>query len=255
MAASLEWLDELEQSFDDAYVSLDTSMNDLINKSRREELKRDALVDVVESSKEKLKKVSYLWSQLMEKAQNIFQSNTSTQSQLSELRSELDHSRTKDKEVDKLLSILESANLQVEHLKAISSKKTKQLVETKTDALKEELNVSRSLIHELISEHDDSSMSDLKTEETSAKDQSQNESMDLNESLNDICGNSNEQTKSNEPSNLNLGYEFKGTTQLIPCEPVSFANIQDPRLKAKSDSKQKSILSIRHFLCFIYKLK
>ena len=54
MAASFELLDELEQSFDDAYESLDTALDDLLSKTCSNVSTNNTLFSIVEKSKEKL---------------------------------------------------------------------------------------------------------------------------------------------------------------------------------------------------------
>ena len=52
--ATFELLDELEQSFDDAYESLDITLDDLLSETCSNELKNNRLLSIVEKSKEKV---------------------------------------------------------------------------------------------------------------------------------------------------------------------------------------------------------
>jgi hypothetical protein len=234
MATSFELLDELEQSFDDAYEGLDITLDDLLSETCSSELKNNRLLSMVEKSKEKLKQIGYVWSRLMENSQSMYAKQEISQVEISSLKLTVLESSSRNEEFEKLIQILDAVNLQTERLKNSLSKKSED--QTKVQINKDSTcvnqnrneNLSQNLVKELINEQYDNSMD--------SKEQCQNEITCSNNAPNDI------NNQFHEDQNLNENYEFKGTTQMIPCGPVN-RDLLDPRLKVRFISMQKNIQS------------
>jgi golgi-associated PDZ and coiled-coil motif-containing protein len=123
--ASFRWLDALEKEFDNAYVDIDLLFNELQNDSDNGDLSDELLADIVESSRDKLKIMCSAWSQLVHKSQTIFQINCKYEAQLVDLRSSLVEAngfkQASEKELEKLLIELHTAQLQTQRLKSSGS--------------------------------------------------------------------------------------------------------------------------------------
>ena len=75
VVASFRWLDMLEKEFDKTVINFDLSFNDLQNESDNGDLLEENLSDFIENSRDKLKTITTVWSQLVHKSQTIFQVN------------------------------------------------------------------------------------------------------------------------------------------------------------------------------------
>jgi hypothetical protein len=218
METSFEWLDELEQNFDDAYFSLDASLGNLLARTHQNELKHDMLIDMTENSKERLKQISYLWSSLMDKSQMMYKKQKISEIETAALKSALFDAKSREGEIEKLIKILDTANLQIERLKINLLKRQ----EGETNRIDKDLTFNKTLIQELISEQYDNLVN-------CSRDSAKHEMMDLNNASNPL----------NEYEHLTENYEFKGSTQVIPCGPVN-SELLDPRLKARLFSIPKN---------------
>ena len=119
--ASFRWLDLLEKELDKTIIDFDLSLSDLHNDSDNGDLIEENLIDFIESSREKLKKIGNVWSQLVHKSQTIFQVNCKLEAQLVNLKSDLVEARAfkkaSEKELEKLMIELHSSQLQIQKLK------------------------------------------------------------------------------------------------------------------------------------------
>jgi hypothetical protein len=146
--ASFRWLDTLEKEFDKAFVDVDLMLNDLLNESENGDLVDDNVADFVDNSRDKIKLMSNAWAQLVHKSQTIFQINCKLEvsivftltvlifltriirfichkAQLVNARSEVVEAKAfkqaSEKELEKLMIELHSAQLQFQKLKQSNS--------------------------------------------------------------------------------------------------------------------------------------
>jgi hypothetical protein len=78
----------LEKELDKTMIDFDLSLTDLHNDSENGDLIEENLIDFIDSSREKLKTIGNVWSQLVHKAQTIFQVNCKLEAQLVNLKSD-----------------------------------------------------------------------------------------------------------------------------------------------------------------------
>ena len=123
--ASFRWLDALEKEFDNAYVDLDLLFNELQNDSDNGDLSDEILTEIVENSRDKLKIMCSAWAQLVHKSQTIFQVNCKYEAQIVDLRSSIVEAigfkQASEKELEKLLIEIHTAQLQTQRLKSSGS--------------------------------------------------------------------------------------------------------------------------------------
>lgn len=119
--ASFRWLDLLEKELDKTMIDFDLSLTDLHNDSENGDLIEENLIDFIDSSREKLKTIGNVWSQLVHKAQTIFQVNCKLEAQLVNLKSDkveaIAFKKASEKELEKLMIELHTSQLQIQKLK------------------------------------------------------------------------------------------------------------------------------------------
>lgn len=120
--ASFRWLDTLEKEFDTAFVHLDSQMNDLLNESENGDLCEEIVNDYVYNSREMLTVLSSAWAQLVHKSQTIYEINCKQEAQMVNLKVELadaiSFKKASEKELEKIMIELHSAQIQVQKLKS-----------------------------------------------------------------------------------------------------------------------------------------
>jgi hypothetical protein len=75
VVASFKWLDTLEKEFDKSFVDVDLMLNNTYMDSENGDLSEEAVADLVDGVREKIKVMSQSWAQLVHKSQTIFQVN------------------------------------------------------------------------------------------------------------------------------------------------------------------------------------
>lgn len=119
--ASFRWLDALEKEFDTSFVDFDSILSEFHNESDNGELTDESLNEFIYSSRDKIKVMSSAWAQLVHKAQTIFEINCKQEAQILNLKRELAESnsfkKSSEKELEKLMIELHSAQLQLQKFK------------------------------------------------------------------------------------------------------------------------------------------
>lgn len=147
--ASFRWLDMLEKEFDKAVIDFDLSLTDIQTESDNGDLIDETLYEFIENSRDKLKAISTAWSQLVHKSQTIFQVNCKLEAQLVNLKSDLVEARAfkkaSEKELEKLMIELHSAQLKLQKLKSNNSvnnqsSNNSQQTDDNTEIIQKKLN-------------------------------------------------------------------------------------------------------------------
>ena len=124
--ASFRWLETLEKEFDKAYVDVELLLNYLFNDSETGDLLEETIAEIIDQTRDRIKLMSNAWAQLVHKSQTIFQVNCKLEAQIVNLRSDLVEARAfkqaSEKELEKLMIELHSAQLQVQKIKSLSQR-------------------------------------------------------------------------------------------------------------------------------------
>lgn len=119
--ASFRWLDALEKEFDKSFVDLESLFMGLHGEIDSGDLSEESVSETIESARDRIKEMCSSWSQLVHKAQTIFQMNCKLEAQIVNLKSDLVEARAfrkaSEKELEKLMIELHSSQLQFQKLK------------------------------------------------------------------------------------------------------------------------------------------
>lgn len=143
---AFRWLDVLEKEFDNAFVDIDLTLNDLLKETENGELVEDSIPEYVENIRDKIKVICSAWAQLVHKSQTIFQSNCKLEAQLVDLKSDLIEAQAfkqvSEKEFEKIMIELHSSQLQLQKYKPISpvNESNSNLLISEPDLIKKKLD-------------------------------------------------------------------------------------------------------------------
>lgn len=122
--ASFRWLDALEKEFDKSFVDLESLFMGLHGEIDSGDLSEESVSETIESARDRIKEMCSSWSQLVHKAQTIFQMNCKLEAQIVNLKSDLVEARAfrkaSEKELEKLMIELHTSQLQFQKLKSSS---------------------------------------------------------------------------------------------------------------------------------------
>jgi golgi-associated PDZ and coiled-coil motif-containing protein len=122
VVASFRWLDSLEKEFDKACVDVDLLLNEILADADNGDFSDEHLSDFADNVKDKFRVMASSWAQLVHKSQTIFQVNCKLEAQLVNMRAELTEAKAfkkaSEKELEKLMIELHTAQLQIQKLKS-----------------------------------------------------------------------------------------------------------------------------------------
>ena len=232
-----EWLDALEEKFDDSYENLESLLSSIVDISKNGHLTNVNLAQIINNSKDKLKQMCYLWSQLFQKSQKLVKNSLNIEAELMEVKA---FKQTSHKELEKLIGILDSAHVQTQLLKSLSSGHFTTATNLVSTTISENTNEADV---ELIGHNKREEEEEYEDEESMACNEI-NVDLDVSKTLidkiinvQDYSDDSNLDHDSNEMcadsvanKNYDKEYIFTGNTLQIPFERVTSAALQDPRL-------------------------